>query len=60
MPFGKYGPLHFPPRGVPLYDLPVEYLAWFIHDRLHSSLDDMPPAEFEALYAPSFFRQVLS
>ncbi|MEQ1862390.1 MAG: DUF3820 family protein [Chthoniobacteraceae bacterium] len=29
MPFGKYGPDHFPPRGVPLYDLPVEYLAWF-------------------------------
>ena len=29
MPFGKYGPAHFPPRGVPLYDLPVEYLAWF-------------------------------
>jgi len=29
MPFGKYGPEHFPPRGVPLYDLPVEYLAWF-------------------------------
>ena len=29
MPFGKFGPKHFPPRGVPLYDLPVEYLAWF-------------------------------
>jgi hypothetical protein len=29
MPFGKFGPVHFPPRGVPLYDLPVEYLAWF-------------------------------
>ena len=29
MPFGKYGPEHYPPRGVPLYDLPVEYLAWF-------------------------------
>jgi uncharacterized protein (DUF3820 family) len=29
MPFGKYGPDHYPPRGVPLYDLPVEYLAWF-------------------------------
>lgn len=29
MPFGKFGPAHFPPRGVPLYDLPVEYLAWF-------------------------------
>ena len=29
MPFGKFGPKGFPPRGVPLYDLPVEYLAWF-------------------------------
>lgn len=29
MPFGKYGPEHFPPRGVPIYDLPYEYLAWF-------------------------------
>jgi uncharacterized protein (DUF3820 family) len=29
MPFGKYGPDHFPPRGIPLYDLPLEYLAWF-------------------------------
>lgn len=29
MPFGKYGPQTFPPEGVPLYDLPVEYLHWF-------------------------------
>lgn len=29
MPFGKFGPEHFPPHGVPIYDLPVEYLAWF-------------------------------
>jgi len=29
MPFGKFGPAHFPPRGVPLFDLPVEYLEWF-------------------------------
>jgi uncharacterized protein (DUF3820 family) len=29
MPFGKYGPAHYPPRGVPVYDLPVEYLGWF-------------------------------
>ena len=29
MPFGKFGPKEFPPHGVPLYDLPVEYLAWF-------------------------------
>ncbi|HEX8371284.1 MAG TPA: DUF3820 family protein [Chthoniobacterales bacterium] len=29
MPFGKFGPKFFPPVGVPLYDLPVEYLEWF-------------------------------
>ena len=29
----------------------VEYIAWFNHDRLHESLGDIPPAEFEALYA---------
>jgi len=32
----------------------VEYLAWFNSDRLHSALGDVPPAEFEALYAPQF------
>ena len=26
----------------------VEYVAWFNHDRLHESLGDIPPAEFEA------------
>ena len=29
MPFGKYGPSTYPPRGVPVFDLPAEYLAWF-------------------------------
>ncbi len=29
MPFGKYGPQHYPPDGLPLYDLPAEYLLWF-------------------------------
>jgi putative transposase len=29
----------------------VEYVAWFNNSRLHSALDDIPPAEFEALYA---------
>lgn len=29
MPFGMFGPKHYPPRGVPIYDLPAEYLAWF-------------------------------
>jgi putative transposase len=38
----------------------VEYLGWFNHDRLHSSLGDIPPAEFEALYAANFFSQAHS
>jgi putative transposase len=29
----------------------VEYVGWFNHDRLHESLGDVPPAEFEALNA---------
>jgi putative transposase len=29
----------------------VEYLSWFNHDRLHTALGDLPPAEFEALAA---------
>ena len=29
MPFGRFGPKHYPPQGVPIYDLPAEYLAWF-------------------------------
>ncbi len=38
----------------------VEYISWFNHDRLHESLGDVPPAEFEALEAdrspPGFAR----
>jgi putative transposase len=30
----------------------VEYVGWFNLDRLHESLGDLPPAEFEDLYAP--------
>jgi putative transposase len=30
----------------------VEYIGWFNHDRLHQALGDIPPAEWEALYAP--------
>ncbi len=29
MPFGKFGPSFLPPDGVPIYDLPAEYLQWF-------------------------------
>jgi putative transposase len=38
----------------------VEYLGWFNNDRLHSSLGDIPPAEFEAEHAPRFSREVHS
>ena len=30
MPFGKYGPKDYPPRGVPLTDLSPEYFGWFM------------------------------
>ncbi len=29
MPFGRFGPENFPPGGLPIMDLPEEYLAWF-------------------------------
>lgn len=29
MPFGKFGIKHYPPQGVPIMDLPIEYLIWF-------------------------------
>jgi putative transposase len=32
----------------------VEYLGWFNDARLHESLGDVPPAEFEALHAAPF------
>jgi putative transposase len=38
----------------------VEYLGWFNNDRLHQSLGDIPPAEFEALHAPRFLSQAHS
>lgn len=31
MPYGRYGPKDYPPRGVPIYDLPAEYLSWYAH-----------------------------
>ena len=29
IPFGKFGIKHYPPSGVPIMDLPEEYLNWF-------------------------------
>jgi uncharacterized protein (DUF3820 family) len=30
MPFGTYGSKAYPPAGVPIMDLPEEYLCWFL------------------------------
>jgi transposase InsO family protein len=35
----------------------VEYVAWFNNDRLHGSLGDLPPAEFEDLYVAQEVQQ---
>jgi uncharacterized protein (DUF3820 family) len=32
IPFGKFGIKAYPPAGVPIMDLPIEYLVWF-HER---------------------------
>ncbi len=29
MPFGQFGPKEYPPGGIPIMDLPAEYLGWF-------------------------------
>ncbi|MES2438135.1 MAG: DUF3820 family protein [Verrucomicrobiota bacterium] len=29
IPFGKFGIKDYPPAGVPIMDLPIEYLCWF-------------------------------
>ena len=29
MPFGLFGKEKYPPNGVPIFDLPEEYLMWF-------------------------------
>ena len=34
MPFGMFGPKQYPPKGVLLVDLPMEYLSWF-HNRTY-------------------------
>lgn len=30
IPFGKFGIKAHPPAGVPIMDLPIEYLSWFL------------------------------
>jgi putative transposase len=34
----------------------VTYISWFNNDRLHESLGDIPPAEFEAVHATASLR----
>jgi putative transposase len=36
----------------------VEYIAWFNDDRLHESLGDVSPVEFESLYAAAGDQQI--
>jgi transposase InsO family protein len=36
----------------------VEYVGWFNEARLHESLGDLPPIEFEALCAPQTEKQI--
>jgi transposase InsO family protein len=35
----------------------VEWVAWFNNDRLHESLGDLPPAEFETLAARQYLQK---
>ena len=60
MPFGKYGPAHYPPKGLPLHMLPAEYLMWFKQKgfptgklgRLLEALCDIHYTGAEAILAP--------
>lgn len=60
MPFGKYGPQHYPPLGMPLYDLPAGYLMWFRQKgfppgklgRLMSVVCEIHLAGAEAVFEP--------
>ncbi len=36
----------------------VEYVGWFNEARLHGSLGDLPPVDFEALYAAQTKEQI--
>jgi transposase InsO family protein len=38
----------------------VEYVAWFNHERLHQSLGDLPPSEYETLSQSSTVHLSLS
>ncbi|MES2706421.1 MAG: DUF3820 family protein [Verrucomicrobiota bacterium] len=60
MPFGKYGPQHYPPQGLPIHQLPAEYLMWFRQQgfpkgklgRLLEALCEIHRTGAEAILAP--------
>ena len=57
-----YGPARSGPWKT-VEDVELATLGWvYWHNttRLHGYLGDIPPAEFEALHAPLFFREVIS
>ena len=64
MPFGKYGPKHYPPFGMPLHDLPPDYVLWFKQKgfpagklgQLLALIADIYVAGAEQVFEP--FRQV--
>lgn len=71
MPYGRYGPKSFPPDGMPIYELPAEYLHYFKvkgwpRGRLGELLEIVYQAKidgadimFEPLRAPSGGRRSL-
>lgn len=60
MPFGKYGPAQYPPKGLPIHLLPAEYLMWFKRTgfpkgelgRLLEALCEIHSTGAEAILAP--------
>lgn len=60
MPFGKYGPKFYPPKGLPIHQLPAEYLMWFRQQgfpkgklgRLLEALCEIHRTGAEAVLAP--------
>lgn len=60
IPFGRFGPKEFPPRGVPIMDLPPEYLQWFAErgfpsgrlGELMQSVYEMKAVGMDAVFDP--------
>lgn len=64
MPFGKFGIKAYPPSGVPIIDLPAEYLGWFQQKgfpkgrlgELMAQVDSIKSAGMDSVFDP--IRQV--